>query len=220
MNNKNTQENMFETIISQKESGVSREVLIATYPDMKEDIAFLFDTEKEIVDAFSVSIAPSSIAKLDAQFLVTKDISPRHISMEGKESNISSPYQNRIINHIQKTFAFGIPVLILLVIVIQYTPSEISVFSDKVMTETQGIDAEYTLMNRSSSEKQSGSSTLMTSQESITDASLVDSYIESVYEDMQLEYDFSEDESLDASLVNNDIDTITSYTTNFYDTII
>lgn len=213
-----TTEDMFEEIIKQKDAGVTREALVLQYPEMKEDIAFLFDTESSLKQAFYVQIPDGISQTLDTHFLVTPSNEARHIHTEGVRNAVPSPYQH-IINRIQKTLAFGIPVLVILVLVIQITPTVVvSPTQQEVFDDVSQVSrAKDTPMNRSSSEKEIATTAMMYSTESATDASLVDSVIDSIYQDMNDEYTLSEDESLDASLFSSDTEMITSYNTNFYD---
>ncbi len=213
-----TTEDMFEEIIKQKDAGATREVLVLQYPEMKEDIAFLFDTESSLKQAFYVQIPDGISQTLDTHFLVTPSNEARHIHTEGVRNAVPSPYQH-IINRIQKTLAFGIPVLVILVLVIQITPTVVvSPTQQEVFDDVSQVSrAKDTPMNRSSSEKEIATTAMMYSTESATDASLVDSVIDSIYQDMNDEYTLSEDESLDASLFSSDTEMITSYNTNFYD---
>jgi len=219
-NTPHTTEDMFEEIIKQKDAGVTREVLVLQYPEMKEDIAFLFDTESSLKQAFHMQIPEHVSTVLDTQFLVTPSDEARHTYTEGRVlSRIPSPYHH-IINRIQKTLAFGIPALVILVLVVHVAPMTVvsptptEVFDDvSQVSHTENIS----MMNRSSSEKGIAPTAMMYSSESTTDASLVDSVIDSIYQDMNDEYTLSEDESLDASLFSSDTEMITSYNTNFYD---
>lgn len=218
-NTPHTTEDMFEEIIKQKDAGVTREALVIQYPEMKEDIAFLFDTESSLKQAFHMQIPEHVSTVLDTQFLVTPSDEARHTYTEGRVlSRIPSPYHH-IINRIQKTLAFGIPVLVILVLVIQITPTVVvSPTQQEVFDDVSQVSrAKDTPMNRSSSEKRIATTAMMYSTESATDASLVDSVIDSIYQDMNDEYTLSEDESLDASLFSSDTEMITSYNTNFYD---
>jgi hypothetical protein len=217
-NTPHTTEDMFEEIIKQKDAGATREVLVLQYPEMKEDIAFLFDSESSLKQAFHVQIPDGISQTLDTQFLVTPSNEARHIYTEGVRTVVPSPYQH-IINRIQKTLAFGIPVLVILVLVIQITPTVVvSPTQQEVFDDVSQVSrAKDTPMNRSSSEKEIATTAMMYSTESATDASLVDSVIDSIYQDMNDEYTLSEDESLDASLFSSDTEMITSYNTNFYD---